>query len=67
MSRHDFTEIMRFIRFDDINERSQRLQTDEVRYKFIGNSRKSTNKRTLSIHAQQTGQIWYKISIFGKR
>ena len=44
MSRHDFTEIMRFIRFDDRNQRSQRLQTDkfamisEVWYKFIDNS-----------------------------
>ncbi|CAK9803942.1 PiggyBac transposable element-derived protein 4 [Anthophora quadrimaculata] len=44
MSRHDFTEIMRFIRFDDRNKRSQRLQTDkfamisEVWYKFIDNS-----------------------------
>lgn len=44
MSRHDFTEIMRFIRFDDRNQRSQRLQTDkfgmisEVLDKFIDNS-----------------------------
>nr|XP_012148086.1 PREDICTED: piggyBac transposable element-derived protein 4-like [Megachile rotundata] len=44
MSRHDFTEIMRFIRFDDRNQRSQRLQTDkfamisEVWNKFIDNS-----------------------------
>ncbi|XP_043505326.1 piggyBac transposable element-derived protein 4-like [Polistes fuscatus] len=44
MSRHDFTEIMRFIRFDDRNQRNQRLQTDkfamisEVWYKFIDNS-----------------------------
>ncbi|CAL7933003.1 unnamed protein product [Xylocopa violacea] len=44
MSRHDFTEIMRFIRFDDRNQRSQRLETDkfamisEVWYKFIDNS-----------------------------
>ena len=44
MSRHDFTEIMRFIRFDDRNQRIQRLQTDkfamisEVWYKFIDNS-----------------------------
>ncbi|XP_017767290.1 PREDICTED: piggyBac transposable element-derived protein 4-like [Eufriesea mexicana] len=43
-SRHDFTEIMRFIRFDDRNQRSQQLQTDkfamisEVWYKFIDNS-----------------------------
>ena len=44
MSRSNFTEIMRFIRFDDRNQRSQRLQTDkfalifEVWYKFIENS-----------------------------
>ncbi|CAH2093562.1 unnamed protein product [Euphydryas editha] len=44
MSRSDFCEIMRFIRFDKKNQRSQRLQTDkfalisEVWYKFIENS-----------------------------
>lgn len=44
MSRNDFTEIMRFIRFDNKNQRSQRLQNDkfalisEVWYSFIKNS-----------------------------
>jgi len=44
MSRNDFTEIMKFIRFDNRNQRSQRLQNDkfalisEVWYKFIENS-----------------------------
>ncbi|XP_011162891.2 piggyBac transposable element-derived protein 4-like [Solenopsis invicta] len=44
MSRNSFTEIMRFIRFNDKNQRSQRLQTDKfalistVWYKFIENS-----------------------------
>lgn len=44
MSRNDFTEIMRFIRFDNRNQRSQRLQTDkfalisEVWCKFVENS-----------------------------
>lgn len=44
MSRNDFAEIMRFIRFDNKNQRSQRLQNDkfalisEVWYKFIENS-----------------------------
>lgn len=50
MSRHDFTEIMRFIRFDDRNQRNQRLQTDkfamisEVWYKFIDNSQNCLSK-----------------------
>jgi hypothetical protein len=45
MSRRDFTEILRYIRFDKRNERSQRLQTDKfalvsaVWDKFIENSR----------------------------
>lgn len=44
ISRNDFTEILRFIRFDKRNERSQRLQTDKfalvstVWDKFIENS-----------------------------
>ncbi|KAL9905270.1 rhodopsin 4 isoform 1-T4 [Glossina fuscipes fuscipes] len=44
MSRNDFTEIMRFIRFDNKNQRSQRLQNDKfalisnVWYKFMENS-----------------------------
>uniref|UniRef100_A0A1A9VXV7 DDE_Tnp_1_7 domain-containing protein n=1 Tax=Glossina austeni TaxID=7395 RepID=A0A1A9VXV7_GLOAU len=44
MNRNDFAEIMRFIRFDNKNQRSQRLQNDkfasisEVWYKFIENS-----------------------------
>ena len=47
MSRNDFTEILRFIRFDKRNERSQRLQTDKfalvstVWDKFIENSQNS--------------------------
>lgn len=46
MSRNNFTEIMRFIRFDNKTERSQRLETDkfalisEVWCKFIENSQK---------------------------
>lgn len=45
MSRRDFTEILRYIRFDKRNQRSQRLQTDKfalvsaVWDKFIENSR----------------------------
>ncbi|KAL9929350.1 piggyBac transposable element-derived protein 4-like isoform 1-T2 [Glossina fuscipes fuscipes] len=44
MGRNDFAEIMRFIRFDNKNQRSQRLQNDkfalisQVWYKFIENS-----------------------------
>ncbi|CAL7933005.1 unnamed protein product [Xylocopa violacea] len=44
MSRNDFTEISRFIRFDNKNQRSERLQNDkfalisEVWCKFIENS-----------------------------
>lgn len=44
MSRNKFTEILRFIRFDKKNERSQRLRTDkfamisEVWNRFIANS-----------------------------
>ena len=44
MSRNKFAEILRLIRFDKKNERSQRLQTDkfalvsEVWNKFIENS-----------------------------
>uniref|UniRef100_A0A1A9VH47 PiggyBac transposable element-derived protein domain-containing protein n=1 Tax=Glossina austeni TaxID=7395 RepID=A0A1A9VH47_GLOAU len=44
MSRNDFAEIMKFIRFDNKNQRSQRLQNDkfalicEVWYKFIESS-----------------------------
>ncbi|XP_012342029.1 LOW QUALITY PROTEIN: uncharacterized protein LOC105735448 [Apis florea] len=44
MSRNDFAEIMRFIRFDNKNKRNQCLQNDkfalisEVWYKFIENS-----------------------------
>lgn len=45
MSRRDFTEILRYIRFDKKNQRSQRLQTDKfalvsaVWDKFIENSK----------------------------
>lgn len=46
MSRREFTEILRYIRFDNRNQRSQRLQTDKfalfsaVWDKFIENSQK---------------------------